>query len=141
MGLPAIRWMGYETWRTRLDDFRHMVRRVVDQYNGREIDTRGDFVVVFASPSAAVAAARTIRDRVETLGIQVRSGLHLGEVEEQRDDVAGVTVHIAARIQSLAEPGQILVSATVADAGFGSHFRFVDLGEHGLKGVPRSWRI
>jgi class 3 adenylate cyclase len=134
--------IGDEAFRALLDDFRRMVRRTIERFHGREIDTRGDdFLVVFASPSAAIAAARNIRDRVRALGIEVRSGLHLGEVEEQRGDVAGVSVHVAARIEALAAAGQILVSGTVADAVVGSHFRFTDLGEHELKGVPRSWRV
>jgi class 3 adenylate cyclase len=133
---------GDEAWRAVLDDFRHLVRREIDRHQGREIDTRGDdFLVVFASPSAALAAGRSIRDRVRDLGVELRSGLHLGEVEQLKDDVAGVTVHIGARIQALAEPGQILLSATVADAVVGSQFRFRDLGEYRLRGVPGSWRV
>ena len=134
--------VGDQAWRAVLDDFRHMVRREIDRFDGREIDTRGDdFFVVFASPSAAIAAARSVRDRVRSLGIELRSGIHLGEIEQQKDDVAGVSVHIGARIQGLATPGQILVSGTVADAVVGSPFRFRDLGEKQLKGVPRSWRV
>ncbi|HEY7106141.1 MAG TPA: adenylate/guanylate cyclase domain-containing protein [Acidimicrobiia bacterium] len=134
--------IGDIAWRGLLDDFRRMVRREIERYHGREIDTRGDdFLVVFTSPSGAIAAARAIRDRVLDLGIQLRSGLHLGEIEQQGGDVAGVSVHIGARVQALAEPGQILVSGTVADAVVGSHFRFRDLGERDLKGVPGSWRV
>jgi class 3 adenylate cyclase len=134
--------VGDQTWRVLLDDFRRRVRREIERFHGREIDTRGDdFLVIFASPSAAIAASRSIRERVRDLGIELRSGLHLGEVEQQHDDVAGVTVHIGARIQALAEPGQILVSSTVADAVVGSQFRFRDLGERQLKGVPGSWRV
>ncbi len=134
--------VGDQAWRAVLDDFRHMVRREIARFDGREIDTRGDdFFVVFASPSAAIAAARSVRDRVRSLGIELRSGIHLGEIEQQKDDVAGVSVHIGARIQGLATPGQILVSGTVADAVVGSPFRFRDLGEKHLKGVPRSWRV
>jgi class 3 adenylate cyclase len=134
--------IGDAAWRILLDDFRRIVRREIERYHGREVDTRGDdFLVVFTSPSGALAAARAIRNRVRDLGIDLRSGLHLGEVEEQGDDVAGVTVHIGARVQALAEPGQILVSGTVADAVVGSHIRFDDLGVRELKGVPGSWRV
>jgi len=134
--------VGDQTWRILLDDFRRMVRRELERFEGREIDTRGDdFLAIFTSPSAAIAASRAIRDRVRDLGIELRSGLHLGEIERQHDDVAGVTVHIGARIQALAAPGQILVSSTVADAVVGSQFRFRDLGDRELKGVPRSWRV
>ncbi len=134
--------MGDQSWRVVLDEFRRLVRREIDRFGGREVDTRGDdFFVVFTRPSSALATARAVRDRVRDLGLEVRSGLHLGEVECQGDDVAGVTVHVGARIEALATADQILVSSTVADAVVGSHFRFTDRGEHSLKGVPRTWRV
>lgn len=134
--------MGDLAWRAVLDDFRRIVRREVERLGGREVNTRGDdFLVRFDLPSAAVAAARSIRAAVGDLGLAVRAGLHLGEIELQGDDLAGVTVHVGARIGALARPGEILVSGTVADALVGADLSFRDLGEHQLRGIPRAWRV
>ncbi len=112
--------VGDLTWRAVLDDFRRMVRREVERHGGREVNTRGDdFLLVFDLPTVAIAAARSIRTAVADLGLSVRAGLHVGEVELQGDDVAGVTVHVAARIEALAGAGQILVSGTVVRRGSG----------------------
>lgn len=134
--------VGDDSWRAILDDFRRIVRREITRFGGREVNTRGDdFLVVHDVPTAAIAAGREIRDAVRELGIDVRAGLHLGEIELQGDDVAGVSVHVAARIQGLATAGQILVSGTVADAVVGSVPGLRDLGEHDLKGLPKAWRV
>jgi class 3 adenylate cyclase/alpha-beta hydrolase superfamily lysophospholipase len=134
--------MGDLAWRGLLDDFRRIVRREVERFGGREVNTRGDdFLVCFQLPSVAIAAARSIRDAVGDLGLAVRTGIHLGEVELQGDDVAGLTVHVAARVAELAGANQILVSGTVGDAVVGSDVACVDLGEHLLKGIPRTWRV
>jgi class 3 adenylate cyclase len=134
--------MGDLAWRALLDDFRRIVRREVERLGGREVNTRGDdFLVRFDLPSAAVAAARSIRAAVGDLGLAVRAGLHLGEIELQGDDLAGVTVHVGARIGALARADEILVSGTVVDALVGADLSFRDLGEQQLKGIPRAWRV
>jgi class 3 adenylate cyclase len=97
-------------WRETLDSFRRLVRQVIDRYGAQEVNTRGDdFFAIASSPSIAIAIARDIRTEAATLDLQVRSGIHLGEVEHQEDDYRGLTVHIGARIAELAAPGEILI--------------------------------
>ena len=94
-----------------------------------------------SSPSIAVAIARDIRSEAASIGLQVRSGIHLGEVEHQGDDYAGLTVHIGARIAGLATSGEILLSQTVRDSLAGSLVDSTNRGTHALKGVPGEWTI
>ena len=107
--------------------------------------TAGDgFVATFKSPSAALACADEIVDAVRVLGIEVRVGIHAGEVEVRgasKSNVAGMAVHIGARVAALAGPGEVLVSSTVRDIVTGSRRTFADRGEHELKGVPGQWRV
>lgn len=119
-----------------------LVRRELDRFRGREVDTAGDgFCAMFDGPARAVRCAAAIRDGVTQLGIQIRAGLHTGEVEVGRDGITGLAVHIAARIVSQAAPGEALVSSTVRDLVTGASIEFEDRGLHGLKGVPGEWRI
>jgi class 3 adenylate cyclase len=99
------------------------------------------FLATFDGPGRAIQCARSIRDGVRALGIEVRVGLHTGEVEVRGDDVAGVAVHIGARVAAMADPGEVLVSSTVKDLVAGSGTEFVDRGEHELKGVPGTWTL
>ena len=134
--------VGDQTWRILLDDFRRMVRRELERFDGREIDTRGDdFLVIFTSPSASIAASRAIRDRVRDLGDRAALGAapRRGRAPARRRR-RGHGAHRRADPGARA-PGQILVSSTFADAVVGSQFRFRDLGDRELKGVPRSWRV
>jgi class 3 adenylate cyclase len=85
--------------------------------------------------------ACAIRDGARRLGIEVRAGLHTGEIELRNDDVAGIAVHIAARVESIAQPGEVLVSSAIPPLVVGSGISFLDRGEHDLKGVPGSWRL
>jgi pimeloyl-ACP methyl ester carboxylesterase len=134
--------MGDNAWRDLLSDFRGAVRIVLERYDAREVSTRGDdFFAVVGSPSVAVEVARSIRQGAAALGLDVRSGLHLGEVEQQAGDFAGLAVHIGARIQALAEPREILVSRTVRDALIGSNITWASRGHHHLKGVPGEWQL
>jgi len=134
--------VGDDAWRDHLTAFRTLVRTVLDRYGAREINTRGDdFFAVIASPSVAIEIARLIRSEAARLRLEVRSGLHLGEIEEQGDDVMGLTVHIGARVQALAEPSEILVSKTVCDALIGSSIQWTNRGEHHLKGIPGEWHL
>lgn len=133
--------IGDVAWHDLLLEFRSMVRSVLDRYEGREVNTRGDdFFVVVRSPSVAVEIARAIRANALRLDLEMRSGLHLGEIEQQGNDFAGLAVHIGARIAALAQPAEILVSQTVRDALVGSELKWTSRGTHELKGVPDEWR-
>jgi class 3 adenylate cyclase len=94
-----------------------------------------------APPEATLAADRPIRDAVRAIGFSVRVGLHTGEIELHGDDIGGIAVHIAQRIQALAQPDEVLVSRTVADLAGGSGIPFADRGTHALKGVPDQWQL
>jgi class 3 adenylate cyclase len=134
--------LGDDRWRDVLDNQDTIVRRTLRRFAGREVNTAGDgFVATFASPSAAIACADEIASAVRVLGIEVRAGIHAGEVEVRGDDVAGLAVHIGARVAAQAGPCEVLVSSTVRDIVTGSRRTFTDCGEHELKGVPGRWRL
>lgn len=134
--------LGDHRWRDLLDNHDTLVRRELQRFGGREVNTAGDgFVATFSSPSAALACADTIVDVVRVLGIEVRVGIHAGEVEVRGKDVAGMAVHIGARVAALAGPSEVLVSSTLRDIVTGSRHRFGDRGETALKGVPGQWRL
>ena len=118
------------------------MRGHIERARGRVVDTKGDgFLATFDGPARAIVCAREIERDVRGLGIEVRAGLHTGEIELVGDDIAGIAVHIAARIMALARPGEVLVSSTVKDLVVGSDLRFEDRGTHALKGVPGDWRL
>jgi class 3 adenylate cyclase len=134
--------LGDDRWRDLLDNHDTIVRHELQRFGGREVNTAGDgFVATFSSPSAALACADEIVDAVRVLGIEVRVGIHAGEVELRGADVAGMAVHIGARVATLAGPSEVLVSSTVRDIVTGSRHRFADRGESALKGVPGYWRL
>jgi class 3 adenylate cyclase len=134
--------LGDDRWRDLLDNHDTIVRHELQRFGGREVNTAGDgFVATFSSPSAALACADEIIDAVRVLGIEVRVGIHAGEVEVRGADVAGMAVHIGARVVALAGPSEVLVSSTVRDIVTGSRHRFADRGESALKGVPGYWRL
>jgi class 3 adenylate cyclase len=109
---------------------------------GREIKTTADsFLAVFDGPGRAIRSACAIRDSVRGIGIAVRCGIHTGEIELRGDDVGGIAVHIAQRVQGLAQPDEVLVSRTVVDLVGGSGIAFADRGTHVLKGVPEAWHL
>lgn len=125
-----------------LDRFRAVVRDQLRNYRGREVDTRGDdFLATFDGPARAIRCARAIGDAARTLGVDVRSGLHTGEIELRNDGVGGIAVNIGARVSGLAEPGEVLASRTVVDLVAGSGLEFDDRGERELKGVPGTWQL
>jgi class 3 adenylate cyclase len=134
--------VGDKAWRGLLGRHHGMVRKEFAAFRGREVNTAGDgFFATFDGPARAVRCALRVQDGARELGIAVRAGLHTGEVELVGDNVAGLAVHIGARICALAEGDQTLVSSTVKDLVSGSGLRFKDRGVHALKGVPGEWRL
>jgi len=134
--------VGDRRWREVLEAQRALVRHELERYRGLEIDTAGDgFFATFDGPGRAVKCAAVLRDAVKPLGIEIRAGLHTGEVEVLSEGLAGVAVHIGQRVLAEAEPGEVLVSSTVKDLTAGSGLEFEDRGLHALKGVPEEWRL
>jgi class 3 adenylate cyclase len=134
--------LGDVQWRRLLEEHRAAVRREIVRCEGIEIDTAGDgFFVRFESPARAIECARAICSIVKRLGIDVRAGIHTGECELHGRALSGIAVHVAARVQGVAQPGEIIVSSTVRDLAAGSGLRFKDRGEHALKGIPDLWRL
>jgi len=134
--------LGDVRWSQVLEHHQAAVRRQVERFRGEEIKTMGDgFLVIFDAPARAIACACAIRDAVRQMGMEIRAGLHTGEIERSATDVAGLAVHIGQRVSSLATAGEVLVSRTMVDLVVGSGLRFRDRGEHELKGVPGAWRL
>jgi len=134
--------LGDQRWHDLLDNHDRIIRHELERFRGREVNTAGDgFVATFTSPSVAIDCADAIVDAVGTLGIEVRAGIHAGEVEVRGADIAGMAVHIAARVAALAGPSEVLVSSTVREIVTGSRRAFGERGEHELKGVPGRWRV
>jgi class 3 adenylate cyclase/pimeloyl-ACP methyl ester carboxylesterase len=134
--------LGDRQWREALNRYDDLVRRHLERYRGRQVKMTGDgTLAVFDGPARAVECARALSQAVGPLGFEIRAGLHTGEIETRGDDVAGVAVHIAARVLALGGPGEVLVSRTVTDLVVGSGIEFEDRGDHELKGLPGSWRL
>ena len=134
--------LGDRTWRDLLARHHAAVRQELARFRGREVDTAGDgFLAVFDGPGRAIQCARAIHNAVEPLGLQLRIGVHTGECELVDGDIAGIAVHIGARVAAQAAPGEVLVSSTVRDLVAGSPVRFADRGVRPLKGVPGEWRL
>jgi class 3 adenylate cyclase len=134
--------LGDRQWRTLVDNHDRMVREQLARFRGREIKSLGDgFLVMFEGPARAVRCASSIVESVYSLGIDVRIGLHTGEVELKDDDIGGIAVNIAARTAGIAGPGSTLVSSTVRDLVAGSGLRFEDRGRHALKGLPEDVHV
>jgi class 3 adenylate cyclase len=134
--------LGDLRWHTLLDNHDKVVRHEFERFRGIEVNTVGDgFVAMFISPSVAIDCAVAIVDAVRPLGIEVRVGIHAGEVEVRGDDIAGMAVHIGARVAALAGPSEVLVSSTVREIVTGSRHHFAERGEYELKGVPGRWRV
>ena len=134
--------LGDRRWRELLERHHALVRRQLERYQGRELDTAGDgFFATFDGPARAVRCAIAIVDAVRRLGIEIRAGVHTGEVETIDGDVGGMGVVIGARVGASAGASEVLVSQTVKDLVAGSGLVFQDAGEHELKGVPDRWRL
>jgi class 3 adenylate cyclase len=134
--------LGDHRWRDLLAQHHAAVRRELERFGGRELDTSGDgFFASFDGPARAIRCARAIVDAVRPLGLDVRAGLHTGEVELLGGKVAGIAVNIGARVAANADAGEVLVSGTVRDLVAGSGIAFEDRGVVQLKGVPGEWRL
>jgi class 3 adenylate cyclase len=134
--------MGDRRWRELLATHDALLGAEVERFRGRMVKSTGDgLLATFDGPGRSIRCACAIRDAVRALGIDIRAGLHTGEVELRGDDVAGMAVHIGARVSALAGAGEVLVSSTVKDLVAGSGIEFEDRGEHELRGVPGSWKL
>ena len=134
--------VGDRRWRDFLGEFRRRVRRALQSHGGHEEDTAGDgFFATFDQPARAVRAAAAILREAHLIGLDVRCGLHAGELEHIDGRLGGIAAHIGARTMAHAEPGEILVTATVHDLVTGSQIEFDDEREEQLKGVPGTWRL
>jgi class 3 adenylate cyclase/esterase/lipase len=134
--------MGDRRWRELLEEHHELVRASLRRFGGREVKTTGDgFLATFDGPTRAVEAARAIAADMPPLGIEIRAGLHSGEVELMGDDIGGIAVHVAARIAALAGAGEVLVSRTVHDLAVGSGIVFESRGRQALKGVAEEWDV
>jgi class 3 adenylate cyclase len=134
--------MGDRDWHALLDAHDAVVRSQLARFRGREVNTSGDgFLAMFDGPQRAIRCAMAICDAVQSLGIEVRAGLHTGECEVRGDDIGGIGVHIGARVSALAGPNEVLVSSTLRDLVIGSGIEFEERGAHALKGVPGEWRL
>jgi pimeloyl-ACP methyl ester carboxylesterase len=134
--------LGDRRWREFLESFYARVRREIERFRGREIDTAGDgFLAAFDGPARGVRCACAINDALRPLGARIRAGLHTGECETIGEKLGGIAVHIGARVTALAAPDEVLVSSTVKDLVAGSGLRFQDRGVHALRGVPGEWRL
>jgi class 3 adenylate cyclase len=134
--------MGDRDWHALLDAHDAIVRSQLARFRGREVNTSGDgFLAMFDGPQRAIRCAMAIRDAVQSLGIEVRAGLHTGECEVRGDDIGGIGVHIGARVSAMAGPNDVAVSSTLRDLVIGSGLEFEDRGAHQLKGVPGEWNL
>jgi class 3 adenylate cyclase len=134
--------LGDRAWRALLDQHDTIAAERIGQFGGRLVKTTGDGVLAtLDSPSRAVECAVAIRDGLTPLGLEMRAGVHTGEVERRGDDVGGIGVNIGSRVSALAGPGEVWVSRTVKDLTVGSGLEFTDRGRHPLKGVPEEWDL
>jgi len=134
--------LGDQRWRNLLEAHHTTVRRELARFRGNEVRSLGDgFLATFDRPARAVRCACSVAEAVRALDLQVRSGLHTGEIEVAGDDVQGIAVHIASRISAVAGPGEVLVSRTVKDLVAGSGLRFSERGRHSLKGLQEAMEL
>ena len=134
--------LGDRGWRDLLDRHDEAMRGVLARHGGAEVNTTGDgLLATFDSPARAVRCAADMTDAGRAMGLGIRAGVHTGEVERRNGDVAGIAVHIGARVAGLADTGEVLVSGAVPPLVVGSGLEFADRGEHELRGVPGQWRV
>jgi class 3 adenylate cyclase len=134
--------MGDRRWRELLARHHRLIRTELKRFGGRELDTAGDgFFATFHTPASAIRCACAVSDAVRTLGIEVRTGVHIGECEVLDGKVSGVNVHVAVRTMALAEAGDVLVTGSLKDLVRGAEFGYADRGVHQLKGVDGDWHL
>ena len=134
--------IGDQAWRTVLDRHDEAVRRQLARFSGHQEKLTGDGILAtFDGPARAIRCGTAIRDAARQIGLDVRVGIHTGEVERRGTELAGIAVHLACRVCDAAQPGEVLVSRTVVDLVAGSGTTFDDRGEHELKGIPAPWRL
>jgi class 3 adenylate cyclase len=134
--------IGDARWHEVLATHHRLVRQQLARFRGREVDTAGDgFFASFDGPARAIRCGTAIAEQVRSLGLEVRAGLHTGECEVVDGKIAGIAVHIGARVAAEAAPGEVLVSSTVRDLVAGSRLNFQDRGKHELKGIPGDWHL
>ena len=134
--------LGDRDWRALLDRHREDARRAFARFRGRQVQHTGDgFLATFDGPARAIRCAAALGQDARTLGLELRAGVHTGEITVSGDDVSGIAVHIAARIAAAAAPGEVLVSGTVKDLVAGSGLGFRDRGSHALKGIDGTMRL
>jgi class 3 adenylate cyclase len=134
--------LGDRRWREVLDALDRLAERQLDRYRGTLVKSTGDgLVATFDGPARAIRCAFALRDGLRGMDIEIRSGLHCGEIKRRGPDVSGLAVHIAARVQAVARPGEVLVTRTVKDLVVGAEIPFLDRGIHDLKGVPDEWQL
>jgi class 3 adenylate cyclase len=134
--------LGDRSWRYMLERHDALFRRALERHRGREVKRTGDgFLATFDGPARAIRCASDLTDQVGSIGIQIRAGLHTGELEVMDGDLGGLAVHIAARVMDQANPSEVLVSSTVKDLVVGSGIEFQERGAHELRGVPGEWRL
>jgi class 3 adenylate cyclase len=134
--------IGDARWRELLAEHDQLIRRALNRFEGREVKTTGDgFLATFDGPARAIRCAEAIHESLRAIGVDVRAGLHTGEIDLVDGDVGGIAVHLGARVMAQAEAGETVVSSTVKDLVVGSGIEFADHGEHDLKGVPGTWRL
>jgi class 3 adenylate cyclase len=136
------RQVGDRRWGELLDTHDRLARELVGQLQGRLVKSTGDGILaLFDRPGRAIRCATALRDRLRSSGVQIRAGVHTGEVQLRGDDVGGIAVHFAARVMAAAAPGEVLVSGTVHDLVAGSDYVLEDRGAHPLKGMAGEWRL
>jgi class 3 adenylate cyclase len=134
--------MGDSAWSEIIETHERIARKLVDRYLGRYVKSTGDGVLAtFDGPGRATACALALRDELRLIGITIRAGIHVGEVEVQTDDVGGIAVHVAARVLGKAADGEVWASRTVKDLVAGSVLMFEDRGVHVLKGIAEEWQL
>ncbi|MGH7556397.1 MAG: adenylate/guanylate cyclase domain-containing protein, partial [Gemmatimonadota bacterium] len=134
--------LGDRGWHELLSEHHGRVRREIRRFGGHESNTAGDgFLATFERPASAIRCAWAIRESLRELGLEMRAGVHAGEIEREGREVGGIAVHIGARAAAAAQPGEILVTSTAKELVTGTGFRFEDRGQHRLKGVPDEWRL
>ena len=141
-GTERLVVLGDRRWRELLAQYRSLVRQEFTRYGGHEMDAVADsFFATFDRPASAIRCACAIRDAVNALGFEVKVGVHAGEVEHAGEDLVGITVHIGARVASMADPGEVLVTNTVKDLVVGSGIMFMARGTYTLRGLPGEWPL